>query len=191
MQPKSAKVWLNPEQVAWCHKVALEEAAKYKGEPGPYGNGNKVRGHYVGKLGEVAAQKMFKTKGIRSIANFALPNHQNEADIFLPDYHDDGVRIEVKTWRSQEWSKMGRAIRCRQWDKIYENTDMILWCVTPNEETIIQAQLNKTGLWVRIMGWNSIIEYDMNKEMYKDGNSYQIRLILPLMRLPAYLGAKR
>lgn len=149
---------------------------------------NTPAGHFIGRLGEEAIQRMFEIRGIRSIPWFRDEYLSGKADVYLPDYHS-GIRIEAKSWKVGDWDERGRTVSKFQYKRVLSKTDILMWCTVDIHCAITREKITKLNyLKIYVMGFTSMKEFDQNKETYTlDGKSWIVRECNPITDLQIYL----
>lgn len=186
--PKPITVHIDVPTAKRIQTMATHLAAEYEGKKGKYetDKSNSLHSQIVGKIGEEAVARMFDLKKIEYLAWFRDHDMQAMSDLKLPGYHDRGVAIEVKTWVSSQWRDLGRAVRKNQYEDVFRKSDVLIWCTVGDKDFTTDSPFP-----AQIMGFNSLTEFDLSKKLFRDGNSYQVDLCLPMARFGAYLGDKR
>jgi hypothetical protein len=113
---------LEPEELLDADRLAESRAARWKGHRGRYGN--SLRNHRVGALGEIAAEKWAKSHGWDVSPLFKDSVKSGSADLVV-----NGIRIEVKTWSSENWEAWGRCFSTEQAQTLSTKADLVVWCI--------------------------------------------------------------
>lgn len=112
---------------------------KYKDYEGHYRN--LASSHFIGRLGEMAVDKFFRT-----IYTNIEPHFIDENEDQLCDITTDGIRWDVKTWRSTFWDTWGRAVSAQQLELLQKKADRIAWASVDLDDPSV----------VTIHGWNKV-----------------------------------
>lgn len=124
-------ITLNKEHLDWCDKISKERYLRHKGNP--YAKyENTPSGHLVGLLGELGAYLMLKQEGV-----YNAKGHFH-ADDSLPDITVGTKKIEVKTWKEENWISFGRCIQENQYAKV-QTLDYIVWATIKDNTVCIQG----------------------------------------------------
>lgn len=120
---------------------------------------------YVAML---AARRMFEAKTFKT-------EIVDNAGIFLPEFHDHGVKIFCIV------DAQGYSLPQMTFETLKRrDADVLLWTDINSYETYTK---------VSFMGWNSFTEFDLSKqerELY-----WAVDLCLPMARIMAFLGDKQ
>lgn len=125
---------------------------------------NSLMGHIRGRMGEVAAYKYLRSKGLKAYANF--DKGDTGADLYLMGH----IGTEVKSWGTDWWRWGGRAISKGQMPKVKKKAKAIIWCA-----------VDVDAYQVFVMGWSAISDFENVKPVFK-GNlwSYQLEKVRPM-----------
>lgn len=144
---------LDPTDIAWARETARQSAQRWAAQPGHYTNA--LRSHFIGKLGEQAAERALLHCGLRLDAHFRHPQRESLCDIVVKRRgYREITRLEVKTWSRAHWPELGRCIAVNQLPALQKKADVILWCVTdaPGMDE------NSAPLAVEVVGWSTLDE---------------------------------
>ncbi len=124
--------------------LALKTLSVFQQNRGHYNN--NMNSHLRGKLGEIACARWVETLGLDCEETFRDLGRMAETDLVI--HGDRGCRIDVKTWSDKYWPELGRCVAVNQLAKLQAKSDLIIWCITPEEL--------RSGIRVQLVGWNSL-----------------------------------
>jgi len=140
--------------------AALKLAKERMARPHLYENyRNSTEGHFVGALGEFATLRWAEICQYRPKAHFQY--NDSLCDIYL---NRGRHYCEVKTWRFHQWLGLGRAINEKQYPRVCEKADTVIWCTAPIPTSIDLSkllQLYPTGIDVCLCGWNWVVDFEL------------------------------
>lgn len=113
---------ITPENLAEAEVLASREARRFRGRSGWYGT-NGLAGHLTGKLGEWAVFQWAQRLGIPTRGLFRAAAARRSADVTLA-----GVPIEVKSFRSEVWSRLGGCVSTYQLESILTKSALVFFC---------------------------------------------------------------
>lgn len=153
MRENADCVTLYSTDVAWALETARQSAGRWAAQPGHYTNA--LRSHFIGKLGELAAERTLLESGLRLDAHFRYPERESLCDMVvkLRGYRQI-TRIEVKTWSRVHWPDLGRCIAVEQLPALTKKADLVLWCVTDAPD----PDSDPAPVEVEIAGWSTLDE---------------------------------
>lgn len=105
---------------------------------------NSVHGHLVGRMGEQAVYEWAKGAGLKPFPNYAMTN--DGCDVFL---QRPRLRLEVKTWKAEQFEWGGRAISEKQMGLIRSKADRVVWCSVDLLTNVVSIQ-----------GWSEVRDFD-------------------------------
>jgi hypothetical protein len=137
MSTVSKVIRLNEEEVLLARKLAGIASGQEKRRRGFYGTAdgrgwNSPVQHLVGKLGELATKKHLSVPQLRVYPYFENVVRSGPSDISV-EFHDASIHIEVKSWRTKDWPRLGRCIRPEQFRKILSHRNIVMWCCVGSE----------------------------------------------------------
>src|SRR5690606_27892033 len=116
----------------------------------------KLRTHFIGKLGETAANKLLINNQFTTKPLFQDISEERRCDIEISLNAGNKTKVDIKTWSKKYWDKLGRCIAVSQLESIKEKCDIIMWCVL--EDDIEEApKLGQCGTYTANVGsWSTI-----------------------------------
>jgi hypothetical protein len=108
---------------------------------------NHPQGHFVGRLGEMAAYRWFKENGLGPKANF----HFERNDLPDIDLYRTKQRVEVKSWRAFQFDELGCAVHLGQFARIMEKADVLVWASVK-----VERYERYDTVDVELAGWNYV-----------------------------------
>lgn len=130
---------------------------------------NRLLGHFVGRIGEIAVFRYLFRQGYHPVAGYHDP-YDKMPDITIGD---DDKTIEVKTWQAHHYIDLGRAILVSQWDHI-KDYDFIVWCSVSLHDTLPYIQ----PAYVTLHGFSTPAAFHKYAKRVRKGNgkteSYQV-----------------
>ncbi len=144
-------VTLYSADVAWALETSRQSAGRWGTQPGHYTNA--MHSHFIGKLGELAAERALLERGLRLDAHFRHPEREALCDIVVKLRGYSVVcRVEVKTWSRAHWPDLGRCIAVEQLPALAKKADLVLWCITnaPDPDS------DPAPVEVEIAGWSTL-----------------------------------
>jgi hypothetical protein len=129
---------LTATDLAEARALATREAERFRGRAGWYG-ANGFGGHLTGKLGEWAVFQWARRLGIPTRGLFRAAAATKSADVLVAD-----VPIEVKSYRTESWNRLGGCVSTYQLESVLTKAALVIFCRVSYEEA------NPT---VEIVGW--------------------------------------
>jgi hypothetical protein len=130
----SAFVELAPEESSLATSLAEATHQRYSGASGHYRN--LPRSHLLGKLGETAVEKWLRSEGFDPDPAYRDPEREREPDLLV-----DGRGIEVKCWRPDTWTEMGRCVTPAQMPGMQKKIQSIVWGIVEDEREPVGVEL--------------------------------------------------
>lgn len=129
------RIFLTEKELNLARKLAEDTASvKWVGEHYP----NTPESHLVGKMGEIAAAKLYYMAGVDIRPMFKF-NRFDTPDIIVND-----VGVEVKCWSLHNFARLGRAVTVGQYPKLKERSFIVIWAAVLDTHS------------VDLCGWNYI-----------------------------------
>lgn len=124
-------------------RLAEDRVAESKSRSPRYGH-NTVEGQEVGLKGEAAVFLWADDHGftINGFDGYGMP------DVCLGCPGPPWIRIEVKTWQSHNWVRLGRQVAATQLRKIVGENQLVVWAVAERAD-------NDGSECVALRGWTS------------------------------------
>jgi hypothetical protein len=143
---------LDQDSLHWAIAAAEASLARWGSAPGHYRN--QWASHLVGRLGEVAAEQFFASRGLVVLSHFRFPEREALCDIELA-----ALRFDVKTWSAAFWNDLGRCAAVNQMPVLERKADGILWCVLHENASLSKdAWLAKASVRVALRGYSTLAD---------------------------------
>ena len=144
IERQAPSFWLLSEsQITEAQELSNQTLRRFESLPGHYRNTNNS--HFVGKLGEIAAQNWIDQNRGPCDPIFRDEYQQQSCDITFGK-----SRIEVKTWNRSFWEKWGRCIAVNQLPALEKKADVIIWCTVSIPP--------RTPAKVQLVGWSTLTD---------------------------------
>ncbi|MFV2044929.1 MAG: hypothetical protein ACC700_17045, partial [Anaerolineales bacterium] len=150
------KILIPSEDIIWAVQAAEESLGRWKTKRGHYNN--RFNSHFKGKIGELAVEAFLMNQEMRNTPHFRSPESEVLCDIEI-EARAMGTRcrIEVKTWSSIHWDKLGRCVSVYQFGRLRQKADRIVWAIVDELATLDPVQLRESGeIAVSLPGWNTL-----------------------------------
>lgn len=112
---------------------------------------NTLRSHFVGRVGEIAAEAHARRLALPYRANFYYPDREGLCDLEITEPR---CRVEVKTWSRAYWERLGRAVSAGQLAAVKERADVVWWMVVGEVPLDPYKLIWWEGVDVALAGWS-------------------------------------
>lgn len=129
---------LNRQETVEAYELAGQSIARWMNISGHYNN--RIRSHFIGRLGEFACNKALKLAGFDTICHFCELCDEDKCDISVISSLGTNFRIEVKTWALEYWNDLGRCIAVNQYSRLLAKSDVIVFCIVEDPIPIIKQK---------------------------------------------------